>query len=389
MKAKQLRFRHLTSRIKQKKKASFNTSYNYPGSKPGTLLIEANAPSPEIALIDYSPEQANRTANLSPEACAAHLSTDSVSWIDVAGLGHEETLQQLGKVFNLHPLILEDIVNVPQRPKIEEYQDHLVIITQMVVPRDNNDGFWNEQVSFVLGKNYLLSVQELPERDCFKLVRQRIRENKGTIRQRKADYLAYALWDAVIDGFFPVLEAYGDRIEELEDEVVFNPSDESLSKIYAVKRELLALRRAIWSQREALNILVRDGNSLIGNDVSIYLKDCYDHTVQVIDTIESYRELASGLMDVYLSAVSNKMNEIMKLLTIVSSIFIPLTFIAGVYGMNFNSEASPWNMPELNWYWGYPFYWLISMIISVSLVYFFWRQGWFKSSIKRGFHRDS
>ncbi len=366
----------------EKEEDLFDYSYEKPGSIPGTLNIEDDAEIPEIVLIDYSSDRADLIKNLTPEACAEHLNTQSVSWVDVKGLGSENILQRLGKVFDLHPLVLEDVVNVPQRPKIEDYPQQLVIITQMVVLKPSGEGFWLEQVSLVVGKNYLLTVQEKPEKDCFLPVRRRIKFNKGSIRDMGADYLAYALWDAVIDGFFPVLEIYGEKIEALEDKVIFNPSNSSLAEVYQIKRELLALRRAIWPQRNALNTLIRDGSSVIDPDILIFLRDCYDHTVQIIDIIETYRELASSLTDIYLSSISNKMNEIMKLLTVISSIFIPLTFIAGIYGMNFNSNASPLNMPELDWYWGYPLCWALMIAIASSLVYFFWKRGWFEDFSK-------
>lgn len=363
----------------------FDYYYDEPGSAPGTLTLKEGAAPPKIVLIDYNETNATRVPLPTPEACTAYLDTESVSWVDVQGLGSEDILQRLGKVFDLHPLVLEDVVNVPQRPKVEDYEDQLVIIAQMVMPRPGLDSFWIEQVSFVLGKHYLLTVQEEPQRDCFGPVRDRIRANKGSLRKAGADYLAYTLLDAVIDGYFPVLEVYGERIEDLEEEVVTNPTRGTLQKIYQVRRELLALRRSIWPQRDAINMLIRGGSDLISPNVQIYLRDCYDHAIQVIDMVETYRELASGLMDVYLSSVSNKMNEIMKLLTVVSSIFIPLTFIAGVYGMNFNTEKSPWNMPELNWYWGYPLCLGAMAVTAGGLVFFFWRRGWFENftSIKR------
>ncbi|MBW4680735.1 MAG: magnesium/cobalt transporter CorA [Microcoleus vaginatus WJT46-NPBG5] len=363
----------------------FEYFFDKPGSLPGTLDLEPNAPPPDIVLIDYCETNASRHKITAPEACAPYLDTESVSWVDILGLGNQETWRKLGQVFNLHPLTQEDIVNVPQRPKVADYSDHLVIITQMVMPKEKTGGFWIEQVSLVLGKHYLLTVQEEPEHDCFGPVRERIRANRGSIRKNGADYLTYALLDAIIDGFFPVLEDYGERIDELEDEVVMNPTHQTLQKIYQVRRELLALRRAIWPQRDAINTLIRDGSDLLGPSVRIYLRDCYDHAVQVMDMVETYRELTSGLMDVYLSSMGNRMNEIMKLLTVVSSIFIPLTFIAGVYGMNFNAETSPWNMPELNWYFGYPLCWLIMSITAFGLVYFFWKRGWFEnfSAIKK------
>jgi magnesium transporter len=200
------------------------------------------------------------------------------------------------------------------------------------------------------------------------------------IRSEGADYLAYALLDAVIDAYFPVLEDYGEYIESLEDEVIFNPSKGTVQKIYRARRELMNLRRSIWPQRNALSQLVRDSNTLIRPEVRVYLQDCYDHVVQVLDIVETYRELTANLMDVYLSSVSNRMNEVMKTLTVISSIFIPLTFIVGVYGMNFNPAVSPWNMPELDWYWGYPLCWMLMIAIALSLSYYFWQKGWFSST---------
>jgi len=347
--------------------------YDKPGSMPGTLSIEEDAAPPQLVLIDYSEAQATRLRLQAPEDCRSYLDKESVSWVDVQGLGSEDILQRLGQVFRLHPLVLEDVVNVPQRPKIEDYEDQLVIITRMVMLKPQGEGFISEQVSLVLGKYYLLTVQEEPDHDCFGPVRDRIRFNRGIIRKNGSDYLAYALIDAIIDGFFPVLEAYGERIERLEDEVVENPTRQTLEKVHQVRRDLLALRRSIWPQREALNQLIRDGSPLIEANVQIYLRDCYDHVIQLLDIVETYRELASSLMDVYLSSVSNRMNEIMKILTVISTIFIPLTFIVGVYGMNFEY------MPELEQPWGYPLVWAVMITTAGGLISFFWRRGWFSN----------
>ena len=358
--------------------------YEQPGSAPGALHIQSDAPPPEIVLTDYNNANVIRKQVATPEECIPYLDSDSVTWVEVMGLGDEDILQRLGRVFKLHPLILEDIVNVPQRPKVDDYEDQVVIIARMVTPRQKTTGFHSEQVSFVLGKHYLLTVQEEPKRDCLGTVRTRIRSNKSNVRKHGTDYLAYTLIDAIIDGFFPVLENYGEELEALEDEVVTNPTRQTLEKIYRVRRELLTLRRAIWPQRDAINSLLRDGSDLISDEVRVYLRDCYDHAVQVLDMVETYRELGAGLMDIYLSSVSNKMNEIMKILTVISTIFIPLTFIVGVYGMNFNPDKSPLNMPELNWYWGYPTCWTVMIAIASGLVFFFWRRGWFEnfSSVK-------
>lgn len=350
--------------------------YDEPGSTPGTLTIEADAPIPTIFLIDYNEERATRLKLNTPEEAAPHLDTESVSWVDVQGLGSEEILRRLGDVFSLHPLVLEDVVNVPQRPKVEEYDDQVLVVARMVTPKREGKGFVSEQVSFILGKHYLLTVQEEPDYDAFGPVRERIRANKGSIRKQKADYLAYALLDAIIDGFFPVLEDYGEELEALEDEVVACPNRQTLEKIHDLKRELLGLRRAIWPQRDAISVLIRDSSNLISEEVRIYLRDCYDHAVQVLDMVETYREVASSLMDVYVSSVGNRMNEVMKVLTIISTIFIPLTFIAGVYGMNFNTDL-PGNMPELHTPYAYVVCWIVMLTIAGCLILYFKRRGWF------------
>ncbi len=253
----------------------FDYSYNYndPGSVPGTLEIEDDAVPSQIVLIDYNEKRAVRLKNLTPEDCSTYLTRDSISWFDVGGLGSKDVLQKLGQIFELHPLVLEDIVNVPQRPKVENYDNQLLIITQMVLPHQEKQSFWIEQVSFIVGKNYLLTVQEEPEQDCFTAVRERLKHNKGNIRQRGTDYLAYCLWDAIIDGYFPVLEDYGERLEDLEDEVILHPTKETLQKIYSIKRELLTLRRAIWPQRNAIQVLLRDETSLIGKEINIHYDD--------------------------------------------------------------------------------------------------------------------
>ncbi|MBW4512660.1 MAG: magnesium/cobalt transporter CorA [Scytonematopsis contorta HA4267-MV1] len=370
---------NLKKNILSNSKSERNNTYDIEGlpsagSMPGTLVVDNDADKPLIFLIDYNQENCLRQQLNTPEECANYLDTNSVSWIDVQGLGCVDVLQRIGDVFKLHPLLLEDVVNVAERPKVEEYEDQLVIIARMVVPMRKGCGFYSEQVSFILGEYYLLTVQEEAEHDCFEPVRMRIENYRGIIRKKRPDYLAYALLDAIIDGFFPVLERYGEGIEDLEEEVIFNPSRQTLQTIYRIRRELLQLRRAIWPLRDAINSLIRDENELISREVRTYLRDCYDHSVQVMDMVETYRELSSGLMDVYLSAVSNKMNEIMKVLTVVSSIFIPLTFIAGIYGMNFE------NMPELKWHWGYFACLGVMATVGFGLVFFFWRRGWLENN---------
>ena len=371
--------------VEEEERRHWDYHYDEVGMAPGTLVIDDDASPTELTLIDYSENSAVRQKLRSPEEAAKHLDTDSISWIDLQGLGNEDILNRLGSVFHLHPLVLEDVVNVPQRPKIEYYNDQVVIITRMVMmaPTAQNEDphFTSEQLSFVLGKNYLLTVQEELNQDCLDPVRNRIRDNIGRIRYEGADYLAYSLLDAVIDAYFPVLEDYGEYIESLEDEVIFDPTRQTVQKIYRIRRELMFLRRSVWPQRNALNQLIRDGSSdLISQEARVYLQDCYDHVVQVLDIVETYRELTANLMDVYLSSVSNRMNEVMKTLTVISSIFIPLTFIVGVYGMNFDTTSSPWNMPELEAYWGYPICWVVMIGIALGLSYYFWKKGWFEDT---------
>ncbi|MEA5532698.1 magnesium/cobalt transporter CorA [Crocosphaera sp. XPORK-15E] len=350
----------------------FDYFYDEPGSEPGTLNIEPDAQPSRIVLIDYDADHAVRKVDVIPKALTPYLGTNTISWMDVQGLGSETILKQVGEIFKLHPLLLEDIVNVPQRPKVEDYNEQLMMIVQMVRSTENDEGFESEQVSFVLGRKYLLTFQEEEIEDCFDIVRERIKGNQGKVRQGGPDYLMYLLLDSIIDGYFPVLEAYGDRIEDLEDELVIKPKTSNLEEIYTVRRELLALRRAIWPLRNVTNILVRGESDLISADVQIYFRDCYDHVIQLLDIVETYRELASSLMDVYLSSMSNKMNEVMQVLTVMSTIFIPLTFLAGLYGMNFKY------MPELEGKWSYFVLLGVMLLIAGGLSYFFWRRGWFE-----------
>lgn len=356
--------------------------FDRPGIAPGTLSIKKDASPSQIFLIDYTESDTFRAELQEPEDCAPYLDKPSVSWIDIQGLGSEDTLRRIGDVFSLHALVLEDIVNVPQRPKVEAYDDQLLIVTRMVTIRPEQDDYVSEQVSFILEEKSLLTVQEFPKHDCFGSVRVRIRRNKGITRRMGTDYLMYLLLDSIIDGYYPVLEQFGERIENLEEEVVSNPTTQTLAKIHQIKRELLVLRRTIWPQRDSISLILREGSDVICDEVLLYFRDCYDHTIQILDMVETYRELSSSLMEVYLSSVNNKMNEVMKTLTVISTIFIPLTFIVGVYGMNFSPAASPFNMPELHWYFGYPMVWLIMFLIAGGLVYYFFQRGWFSDFSK-------
>ena len=350
----------------------FDYFYDEPGSEPGTLIIEPDAKPSRIILIDYDEDNAIRKMDITPNACAPYIGTNTVSWMDIQGLGSETVLKQVGAIFNLHPLLLEDVVNVPQRPKLEDYNNQLLVISHMVRLKEDESGFDTEQVSFVLGKRYLLSFQEEELQDCFEIVRDRIRTSQGRVRKSGADYLTYLLLDTIIDGYFPVVEHYEDRIEALEDVIISNPDRDTMQEIYDVRRELLALRRLIWPMRNVLNLLMRDHHGIVSDEVQIYFRDSYDHVIQILEIIEAYRELAASLMDVYMSTMGNKLNEIMKFLTVISTIFIPLTFIVGVYGMNFE------NMPELKGEWSYFLVWLVMLAVAGGLIFYFWRKGWFK-----------
>jgi magnesium transporter len=268
---------------------------------------------------------------------------------------------------------MEDVVNVHQRAKVEEYDGHLFLVVRVLL--EGEKSLVTEQVSLFLGGGVLVTFQEHRD-DPFDPVRERLRKGKGRIRAAGADYLAYALLDTVVDSYFPLLESLGDRLQVLEDEILDSPGKSTVAGIYQAKRDLLLMRRSIWPLREAISALLRGESDHVSPDTLIYLRDCYDHVVMVLDMVESYRDMTSGLMDFYLSSVSNRMNDVMRVLTVIATIFIPLTFVAGIYGMNFNPEASPYNMPELSWRWGYPAFWGVMVSVAVGMLIFFRRKGW-------------
>ena len=300
----------------------------------------------------------------------------AVTWINVDGLADIALIEAVGKLFNIHQLALEDVINVHQRPKVEEFDEHLFIVTRMLSEPSAKE---TEQVSMFLGKGFVVAFQERPG-DVFEPVRQRLRRGSGQIRKLEADYLAYALLDAVIDGYFPALELRGEEVEHLEGLVVSKPREKLIGLIHETKRDLLELRRAVWPQREMLSALMRQEGTFIEERTKVYLRDCYDHIIQLIDIIETYRKVCSGLVETYLSSLSNRMNEIMKVLTIMATVFIPLSFIAGLYGMNFDTKVSPWNMPELGWRYGYPFALGLMLAVAGGLLWSFWRRGWIGGS---------
>ena len=346
---------------------------------PGHLEVPQDAPRPRVRIIDYSPDHIEEKELASPADVAPYLTDDkeSVTWVDVQGLGDRQTLEQIGETFGLHKLALADVVNIPQRPKCEVYDKHVFVVTRMTLGLPGGS-FETEQLSLFLGKTFLLTFQETYG-DCLDPVRERLRKGLGNIRKLGPDYLAYAIIDSIVDHYFPVVETLGDRIEDLEDEVVLRPTRFALSRIYGVKRDLLTVRRGIWPQRDAIGALTRDDSGFVSREVQVYLRDCYDHAVQLIDIIESLRDLTGGLLDVYLSSIANRTNEVMKVLTVVTSIFIPLTFIVGIYGMNFDT-THPMNMPELGWRYGYVACWAVMLAVAGFLLWIFARKGWLRSS---------
>lgn len=354
----------------------FTKRYHPPGTPPGTLVTETTEEQLRIRLIDYTPDELVELELHNPADCHPYLERQSITWVHVEGIAKAATVHALGKVFGLHPLALEDVVNTGQRPKADSYDEQLFVVMNLPTIQEN-DQIESEQVSLFLGHNYLISFHR-GSSEAFEPVMQRLRKHSGKIRERKADYLLYALLDIIIDSGFPVLEYFSEYIEDLEEELLEKPGNQTLGRIHQVKRELLMLRRLLWPQREVVNLLIRDEQPHISAETRPYLRDCYDHTIQIIDLIEVYREMTASMLDVYLSSVSHRLNEVMKVLTVIATIFIPLTFIVGLYGMNFgNKSDSPWAMPELNWYYGYPLLWLVMIVIAVGMVIYFRRRHWF------------
>jgi magnesium transporter len=341
------------------------------GLPPGTLVHvgEKKAEKVRIRIIDYDEAQFEEKEAKTVEECFPFKDTPTVTWINIDGLHDIEIIEKIGKHFGLHPLLLEDILNTEQRPKMEDHEDSLFIVLKMLYYDEEKHDITAEQVSIILGSNFVISFQER-EGDVFKFIRERIRNGKGRIRKVGSDYLAYALVDAIVDNYFIILEKLGEKIEEMEEELVTNPTPETLQTIHHLKREMIFLRKSVWPLREVISALERGEPTLIHESTGIYLRDLYDHTIQVIDSIETFRDMVSGMLDIYLSSISNRMNEVMKVLTIIATIFIPLTFIAGIYGMNFQY------MPELGWRWGYPVIWLLMCAILILMVVYFRRKRW-------------
>jgi len=341
------------------------------GLPPGSLVHigEKRDAKVKISVIDYDEKNFEEKEIINAEECFSFKEKSTVTWINVDGVHQVDIVEKIGKYFGLHPLVLEDIVNTGQRPKIEDFEGYIFIVLKMLYNSEKDDEIKAEQISLIFGKNFVLSFQET-EGDVFDFVRERIRNSKGRIRKAGSDYLIYSLLDAIVDNYFVVLEKIGEKVEVMEEELVTNPIPETLQSIHNMKREMIFLRKSVWPLREVISGLQRGESNLIQKSTGVYLRDMYDHTIQVIDTIETFRDMISGMLDIYISSVSNKMNEVMKVLTIFAAIFIPLTFIAGVYGMNFQY------MPELGLQWGYFIVLFIMLLVGLSLVMFFKRKHW-------------
>jgi magnesium transporter len=322
-----------------------------------------------ITYLDYDEPNFQEKQISDISECFPFKTTPTVTWINIDGIHQIDIMEKLGKQFELHPLILEDILNTQQRPKFEDFEDRIFVVLKMLSYNDQRQRTYAEQVSLVLGPNFVISFQEKVG-DVFEPIRDRIRNAKGRIRRMGADYLAYSLLDAVVDNYFVILEKISEKVESMEEELVAKPTEKTLQQIHSLKREMIFLRKSVWPLRELINSLQKSESSFIKESTQIYLRDIYDHTIQIIDTIESLRDTVSGMLDVYLSSISNRMNAVMKVLTIIATIFIPLTFIAGIYGMNFKY------MPELEWRWGYGIVILVMVVVAVLMLLYFRRKKW-------------
>ncbi|RMG56730.1 MAG: magnesium and cobalt transport protein CorA [Deltaproteobacteria bacterium] len=342
------------------------------GLPPGTVVPRVERPDEplRVILIKFGREAYSESHPETVEEAVSQLEDDGlVAWLNIEGIHEVEPVRKVGERFSIHPLVLEDIVNPGQRPKVEEFDDYLFVIFRMIHYRRGNEELDVEQISLILREGLLITFQERAG-DLFEPVRERLRKGMGRIRAQGADYLAYCLIDLVVDHYFAVLDEIGEEVEGIEDKALENPDPALLRQIHSLRRKLIELRKSIFPLREVVSSLERGENSLVGDSTRIFLRDLYDHTIRVIEMVESLRDLVAGILDVYLSSVSNRMNEVMKVLTAIATIFIPLTFLAGVYGMNFR------HMPELEWKWGYPAVWMVFLVIGISLFIYFKRKKW-------------
>ncbi|WP_135605550.1 magnesium/cobalt transporter CorA [Methanococcoides sp. NM1] len=341
------------------------------GVAPGTLIHigKKQLTEPKITVIDYNADNFQELVAENIEEVYPFKDSENVSWINIHGVHQVDLIEKIGIHFGIHSLVLEDIVHTDQRPKVEFFDSYIYIVLKMLQYDKDKEELIAEQVSIILGSNFVISYQEVIE-DTFDPVRDRLRSSKGRIRKQGPDYLAYALLDSIVDNYFVMLEKIGENIDALDDELLDKPTPKTLEDIHHLKKELIFLRKFIWPLREVVSSLQREESFFIKESTSIFLKDVYDHIIQVMDTIESYRDILSTMLDLYLSTASNKMNEIMKVLTIIATIFIPLTFIAGIYGMNFEY------MPELKWHLGYPVIWALMITVALVMLAYFRKLKW-------------
>ncbi len=342
------------------------------GLPPGTpvLIGDSDARPVHISVITYTSTEIEEKSITDPAESSDWRQKPGITWINVDGIHDLSILEKIGASFDLHPLVREDIVNTDQRPKIEDYETYLYIVIRMLHFDEKQDRVLSEQLSLVLGEGFVLTFQENRE-DELNTIRERIRQARGRVRNMPADYLAYAIMDSVVDHYFNILEKIGERIETIEEELMGEPETGILRKIHQLKHEMILLRKSIWPLREVVNVLQRNESERMHESTLLYLRDLYDHTIQIIDTIETYRDVLSGMLDVYLSTNSNRLNSVMKVLTMIATIFIPLTFLVGVYGMNFKY------MPELDSHWGYPAVWFANIATAGTMLYYFYKKKWF------------
>jgi len=342
------------------------------GLPPGTPVHigERKTGAPRVSLMHYDGEQLVEEEVTDVSACRTWLSRPGVTWINIEGVHQIDLLEQFGTVFGLHSLVLEDIANTGQRPKVEDYGGYLYIVMRMLSLQAARQEVVGEQISLIVGPNFVISFQEGIAGDAFNPIRERLRTSKGRLRREGADYLVYSLIDAIVDGYFVLLEKLGEQIEVLDERMLANRAGDVARTIHLLKREMIWLRKAVWPLREMINTLQRAETPLIRASTGVYLKDVYDHTIEVIDTVETYRDVLSGMLENHLSLLTTRLNEIMKVLTVISTIFIPLTFITGIYGMNFRF------MPELEWRWGYPLALLGMAGIGVAMYFYYRRKKW-------------
>ena len=341
------------------------------GLPPGSVVFvgEKKVEEIRITIIDYDENQYEEREVKNIEDCFPFKGTPSVSWINIDGVHQVEVIEKLGSHFVLHPLLQEDVVNTHQRPKFDEFDDHLFIVLRMFFFNEEENELEGEQISLIVGSNFVISFQE-KQGDVFEQVRERLRNGKGRIRKKGSDYLAYALIDAIVDSYYNILEQLGENIESLQEELVADPQQEDLQIIQHLKRDMLFFRKSVWPLREVIGGLAKSESTLIKGDVLVYVRDVYDHVIQAIDTIETFRDMLSAMQEIYLSSVGNRMNQVMKVLTIIATIFIPMTFLAGIYGMNFKY------MPELDWRYAYLVFWLVVVTVFIIMIAYFKKRKW-------------